>query len=81
MQKGKKPSRIPNNLDKEKKSLREYARYSSLGFQIIAVVLTAFFVGHVLDNWIPTGFPLFTLIFSVGGLAAMLYLLIKDLMK
>jgi len=81
MQKGKNPSRLPNNLDKEKRSLREYARYSSLGFQIIAVVLTAFFIGHMLDKWLPTGFPLFTLIFSVGGLATMLYLLIKDLKK
>jgi F0F1-type ATP synthase assembly protein I len=81
MQNGKKSSILPNNLDKEKRSLREYARYSSLGFQIIAVVLTAFFIGHMLDKWIPTGFPLFTLIFSVGGLATMLYILIKDLMK
>jgi F0F1-type ATP synthase assembly protein I len=71
----------PNNLEKEKGSLREYARYSNLAFKLIAVVLAAFFIGWQLDKWILTGFPLFTLIFAVGGLALMLYLLIKDLLK
>ena len=71
----------PSKLGKEKGLLREYARYSNLGFKMIAVILAAFFIGWQLDKWIHTGFPLFTLLFSVGGLAAMLYLLIKDLMK
>jgi len=61
--------------------LRDYARYSNLAFKLIAVVLTAFFIGWQLDKWINLGFPLFTLIFSMGGLATMLFLLIKDLMK
>lgn len=81
MQNAKKPSSPPNNLDKEKRLLRDYARYSNLAFKLIAVVLTAFFIGWQLDKWIRTGFPLFTLVFSMGGLATMLYLLIKDLMK
>ena len=61
--------------------LRDYARYSNLAFKMIAVVLTAFFIGWKLDKWIPGEFPLFTLIFSIGGLAAMLYTLINDLSK
>jgi F0F1-type ATP synthase assembly protein I len=81
MQNQKKSSKLPNNLDKEKRSLREYTRYTSLGYQLVAVVLAAFFIGHLLDKWISTGFPIFTLIFSVGGLATMLYLLLKGLMK
>ena len=77
----KKFSSRPSNLEKEKGSLRDYARYSNLAFKLIAVVLAAFFIGWQLDKWIHTGFPLFTLLFSVGGLAAMLFILIKDLMK
>ncbi len=74
-------SRPSNNLDRERKSLREYARYSNLAFKLIAVVLAAFFIGWQLDKWIHTGFPLFTLLFSLGGLVTMLYLLIKDFLK
>ncbi len=71
----------PSKFGKEKGLLREYARYSNLAFKLIAVILAAFFIGWQIDKWIHTGFPLFTLLFSVGGLVAMLYLLIKDLMK
>lgn len=78
MQNGKKSS-SPNKLDKEKRMLRDYARYSNLAFKLIAVILAAFFIGWQLDKWVNTGFPLFTLIFSVGGLVATIYLLIKDL--
>ncbi len=76
-----KKSPLSNNLDKGKKSLREYARYSNLAFKLVAVVLAAFFMGWQLDKWINTGFPLFTLLLSIGGLATMLYLLIKDFSK
>ena len=70
-----------NNLDKGKKNLRDYARYSNLGFMLIAVILAAFFIGLKVDKWIPTGFPQFTLLFTVGGLALTLYLVLKDLLK
>jgi ATP synthase protein I len=80
MQNEKKPF-SPNKLEKEKRMLRDYARYSNLAFQLIAVILAAFFIGWQLDKWIHIGFPLFTLLFSVGGLFVMIYLLIKDLSK
>ena len=80
MQNEKKPF-SPNKLEKEKRMLRDYARYSNLAFQLIAVILAAFFIGWQLDKWIQIGFPLFTLLFSVGGLFVMIYLLIKDLSK
>ncbi|MDD4645392.1 MAG: AtpZ/AtpI family protein [Bacteroidales bacterium] len=77
MQNAKKQS-PPNNLDKEKKALRDYARYSNLAFKLISIVLLPFIIGWQLDKWINTGFPLFTLIFSIGGLSAMLYILVKE---
>jgi len=80
MQNGKKLS-SPNKLEKEKRMLSDYARYSNLAFKMIAVILTAFFIGWQTDKWIRTGFPLFTLLFSCGGLFITLYLLIKDLKK
>ncbi|MCK9324343.1 MAG: AtpZ/AtpI family protein [Bacteroidales bacterium] len=80
MEKQKKPPQ-QKDLDQAKKSLREYARYSNLAFKLIAVVLTAFFIGMLFDKWINTGYLIFTVIFSVGGLVLTLYLLIKDLLK
>jgi len=59
--------------------LRDYARYSNLAFKLIAVILAAFLFGWQLDKWINIGFPLFTLLFSVGGLIVSIYLMIKDL--
>jgi len=81
MPSGKKSSNPQNNLERDKRSLRDYARYSNLGFRLVAVILAAFFIGRKLDQWIPGDFPLLTLIFSVAGLTAMLYLLIKDVSK
>lgn len=78
MQNGKKSS-PKNKLDKGKGMLRDYARYSNLAFKMIAVILTAFFIGWQLDKWIKTGFPVFTLLLATGGLVMVLYLLIKDL--
>jgi uncharacterized membrane protein YbjE (DUF340 family) len=80
MQNGKK-SISPNKLEKEKRMLSDYARYSNLAFKMIAVVLTAFFIGWQVDKWIHIGFPLFTLLFSAGALIAIMVLLIKEFSK
>ncbi len=61
--------------------LSDYARYSNLAFKMIAVVLTAFFIGWQVDKWIHIGFPLFTLLFSAGALIAIMVLLIKEFSK
>ena len=78
MQNGKKSS-SQNKLDKGKRALRDYARYSNLAFKLIAVILAAFFIGWQIDKWINIGFPLFALLLSTGGLVVTIYLLIKDL--
>ena len=80
MQNGKTPN-SPNELDKGKRMLSDYSRYSYLAFKMIAVVLTAFFIGWQVDKWINIGFPLFTLFFSVAALIMIIYLLIKEFSK
>jgi F0F1-type ATP synthase assembly protein I len=75
---GKKPSNL-NNLDQEKRILRDYTRYSSLAFKLIAVILAAFFIGWQLDKLVSIGFPLFTLLFSTGGIVIIIYIIIKQL--
>lgn len=61
--------------------LSDYARYSNLALKMIAVVLAAFFIGWQVDKWTSIGFPLFTLLLSIGALIMIMLLLIKDLSK
>ncbi len=70
-----------NNQGKQKKSLKEYARYSNLAFKWIAVILIGFFGGMKLDKVLNLEFPIFTLVLASSGLFLSLYLLIKELNK
>jgi F0F1-type ATP synthase assembly protein I len=67
--------------EKAKKGLRDYARYSSLGFRLIAIVLVGFFGGMKLDQVVGLDKPVFTIVLAAAGLFLSLYLVIKDLMK
>jgi ATP synthase protein I len=60
-------------LNKEKKEnpLKFYAKYSSLAFQMIAIILAGAFGGRALDKWVELEFPVFTvsltILFAVGA--------------
>ena len=67
---------------KDKKSpLRTYAEYSGLGLEMVAIVLICVFIGVKLDDWVPIGFPLFTLFFVAVGLTGSIVVLIKRTKK
>ena len=70
-----------NKRDKEKKELKDYARYSTLAFKLIVIVLAGFFGGMKLDQLLNLEIPVFTLVLASSGLFLSLYLLIKDLNK
>jgi F0F1-type ATP synthase assembly protein I len=54
--------------------LKFYAKYSSLGLQMIVMIVAGAFGGKALDDWLQTSFPVFTLILTVGSvIGAMLY--------
>jgi ATP synthase protein I len=54
-------------LDKDKKEnpAKFYAKYSSLAFQMIAIILAGAFGGRALDRWIEWVFPVFTLSLTI----------------
>lgn len=57
-----------NNSEGEKKKenpLKFYAKYSALGFQMLAIILVGAFGGQALDNWLNRRFPVFTLVFTI----------------
>jgi len=68
--------------DHEKRPpLESYARYSSLAFQMFAIIGIGIFGGFKLDEWLKIGFPVFTVLFSILSVAAAIYTAIKDLIK
>ncbi len=54
-------------MDKNKKDspLKFYAKYSSLAFQMIVIILAGAFGGKALDNWLSWEFPVFTLSLTI----------------
>ncbi|MFA5970844.1 MAG: AtpZ/AtpI family protein [Lentimicrobiaceae bacterium] len=61
--------------------LENYARYSSLAFQMFAIIGLGIFGGVKLDQWLKIGFPVFTVLLSIISVAAAIYTAVKDLLK
>jgi ATP synthase protein I len=74
-QKEKNQKKIPN------KGLRDFARYSGIGFQMIAIILIATWGGIKLDKLAGFSNPVFTVILSLLGVFAAIYTAIKDFLK
>lgn len=71
---------MKNEKDK-KKLLEGYAKYSSIAFQMIAIILLGVFGGIQLDKITGWEFPLFTIILSIFSVILAIYYVTKDLMK
>ncbi len=73
---------IRNSNKNNKNPLREYAKYSSIAFQMMVIILGAVFGGIKLDDWVTQmDFPLFTLLFSIIGIVLAIYIAIKDFIR
>jgi len=73
--------RPPENNKKTEGSLRSYAKYSSLAFQMLFIILAGVFGGKYLDQWLGLKFPVFTAVLSVVSVVLAIYYAIKDLIK
>jgi hypothetical protein len=70
-----------NKARSRKNPLPNYARYSSLAFQMMAVILAGVYAGVRIDKWSGFKFPVFTLVLSMFSVVLAIYLAIKDLLK
>jgi hypothetical protein len=71
----------PENQKKQQKktkSLNDYGRYSSLAFQMIAILGIGVWGGIKLDSWLKMRFPLFTVILSFMAVLLAIYNGLKD---
>lgn len=75
------PEKKPIDPEKTAKSLSEYARYSGMAFQMIAIILIGVFGGMKLDQWLKPKFPVFTVVLSFLAVMLALYYILKDFIR
>lgn len=72
---------MKKNKNKLSGSLSAYAKYSSLAFQMMFIILAGVFGGIHLDKWLGWKFPVFTVVLSILAVFLAIYYAIKDFLK
>lgn len=67
--------------DKAKKQVRNYAKYSSMAFQMLAAIGLCTWAGVKLDDYFQTKFPVWTLVLLFIGIFGGMYWSVKDLIR
>jgi F0F1-type ATP synthase assembly protein I len=63
------------------KGLNDFARYSGLAFQMVAIILITTWGGIELDKLLKFETPVFTIILSLLGVFAAIYFAVKDFIR
>ncbi|HNX86675.1 MAG TPA: AtpZ/AtpI family protein [Bacteroidales bacterium] len=63
-----------------KKNLDQYARYSSMAFQMLVIILAGVFGGFKIDQWLHSR-PVFTIILSLLAVFLSIYFVVKDILR
>ena len=66
-----------DNYQKPKKQIDDFIRYSSLAFEMIAIMAIGVWVGIQIDHWLKLSFPAFTLGLMVLSVAGAIYYAIR----
>ncbi len=66
---------------RKNKPLASYAKYSGMALQMIIFLLIGAFGGRKLDGYFELKFPVFTLALLLLALGAVIYLIIKSVLK
>lgn len=77
-----KPAKNSNSENKAAESSRDFLKYTSMAFQMIASILVFVFMGFFIDNaWAKAqlGFPVFTIVGTLLGVGASLILILKKI--
>ena len=69
------------NRETKKSTLRYFARYSGLAFEMLGIIFLGTFAGVKLDEKRAGEFPLFTIILSLFSVFVSLYLVLKSLLR
>ena len=77
----KKKPKFSINQKNNRSNLSNYAKYSTLAFQMIAIILAGVFGGIKLDQVVRIEFPVFTVVLTIVSVIFSMYYAIKDLLK
>jgi len=75
------PLKKRNLKSPENKGLNDFAKYSGMAFQMIAIILITTWGGMELDKLAKFNTPVFTIILSLLGVFAAIYTALKDFIK
>ncbi len=67
--------------DKKDNHLKFYAKYSTLGIQMVVIILAGAFGGKALDSWLNWSFPVFTLVLTLLCVAGAVFYGMRELFK
>ncbi|GJM27414.1 MAG: hypothetical protein DHS20C17_00490 [Cyclobacteriaceae bacterium] len=67
------------NHNKATSPLKQYARYTGIAFQMMAVMAISAWLGYKVDQQLNFQFPVFTLVFILIAIGLILYKLVKSL--
>lgn len=56
-------------------------KYATMGIQMLVIMALFTFGGYYLDHGLDLGFPVFTLVLSIVGIAAAFYLSLRDFIR
>ncbi|MEI6436439.1 MAG: AtpZ/AtpI family protein [Bacteroidota bacterium] len=62
------------------KNFNDYARYSGMAFQMLAIILLGVFAGWKADQWLNSK-PVFTVILSLISVVLAIYFVTRDLLR
>lgn len=65
----------------KKKLLEDYAKYTTIAFQMLVIILAGVFGGIQLDKLMAWEIPVFTVVFSILSVILAIYYVTKDLLK
>ena len=75
------PSKKKNPKNLQNKELQDFGRYSGIAFQMIGIILVTVWGGVKLDKLTGWHTPVFTIVLSLLGVFAAIYVAIKDFIK
>ncbi len=68
-------------LDKSKKKLDQFIRYSSLAFEMMVIMAAGVFTGYKIDHWLNLSFPVFTLVLMILAVIGAIFYAIRNFIK
>jgi len=69
------------NLREKKNTLNKYLRFSTIAFQMIAIICVCSFLGVWLDKKYSNAYSAYTVICALFGVAVAMYLVIKQVIQ